>query len=114
MADAVHGVTPLLLEHILLMLMLLLDLQQGRALVGGGLLEDLFDLALYSRPGLVERLLPVELLELSHFALVVGGDVGAGNLKNKGSRFIKMPSFFKLSEDTVHTCLLYTSDAADE
>ena len=48
---------------------------------GRGLLEDPLDLTLDSGARLVERLLPVELLEGVHLAVVGGGDVRVGNLK---------------------------------
>ena len=50
---------------------------------GRGLLEDALDLALHGRPRLVERLLAVELLEGVHLAVVGGGDVRVGNLKER-------------------------------
>ena len=53
---------------------------------GRGLLEDPLDLTLDRGARLVERLLPVELLEGVHLAVVGGGDVRVGNLKvTKGS-----------------------------
>ena len=53
---------------------------------GLGLLEDPLDLTLHRGARLVERLLPVELLEGVHLAVVGGGDVRVGNLKvTKGS-----------------------------
>ena len=52
---------------------------------GRRLLEDPLDLTLDRRARLVERLLPVELLEGVHLAVVGGGDVRVGNLE-KGTK----------------------------
>ena len=51
------------------------------ALGGRRLLEDALDLTLDGGARLVERLLPVELLEGVHLAVVGRGDVRVGNLQ---------------------------------
>ena len=55
-------------------------------LCGRRLLEDPLDLTLDGGARLVERLLPVELLEGVHLAVVGGGDVRVGNLKYEGDK----------------------------